>query len=174
MTNYTTKFETARKIAEKYQQPIISDIKVAEKELPDFKVTVPIVGGFSTGKSSLLNSVIGEKLLSTAITPETAVPTELVYGDDTATLIKKSGAESKIPLSEFKPETLSVADYELVKINTSAEAFSKLKSLKIVDMPGFDSGCEVHNKAIDNYLPKSLAYVIAIAQPRRAERHLRH
>ena len=27
-------------------------------------------------------------------------------------------------------------------------------------MPGFESGYDVHNKAIDNYLPKSLAYIV--------------
>lgn len=30
----------------------------------------------------------------------------------------------------------------------------------LVDMPGFESGFEIHNKAIDDYLPQSLAYIV--------------
>ena len=43
------------------------------------ELIVPVVGGFSAGKSTLINSFLGSDLLPTAITPETALATELRY-----------------------------------------------------------------------------------------------
>lgn len=45
------------------------------------ELLVPITGGFSSGKSTLLNTLIGRQLLPTAILPETALAAELRYGD---------------------------------------------------------------------------------------------
>ena len=43
-------------------------------------------------------------------------------------------------------------------------AFLKsISTVKIVDMPGFDSGVELHNRAIDEYLPESHAYILTFA-----------
>lgn len=160
--NFTPSFSTALEIAEKYQLNTQA-INDALDEIPDFRVTAPVIGGFSTGKSSLINAVIGEKLLSTNITPETAVPTEITSGSDTVTLVDSNGAETTIPLSEFDSSELAADKYSVVKIGTSNEFFSQIPSIRLVDMPGFDSGIEVHNKAIDNYLPKSLAYILTVA-----------
>ena len=36
----------------------------------------------------------------------------------------------------------------------------EIPDVMLVDMPGFESGFVIHNKAIDDYLPQSLAYII--------------
>lgn len=159
---FSPDFNTALGIAEKYSLDTEEITRVLD-ELPNFRVTAPVIGGFSTGKSSLINAVLGEKLLSTNITPETAVPTEIICGNDTATLVSADGSENTIPLAEFDHEVLSAAKYSVVKIATSNELFSRIPTIKLVDMPGFDSGIDVHNKAIDNYLPQSLAYILTVA-----------
>lgn len=84
MKDFTTPFNSAREIARKYDLPAVQVIDETTAEIPGFRITAPLVGGFSTGKSSLINAVIGEKLLSTKITPETSVPTEITFGKDTA------------------------------------------------------------------------------------------
>ena len=163
MKDFTTPFDSAREIAQKYDLPAVQTIDETTAEIPGFRITAPLVGGFSTGKSSLINAVIGEKLLSTKITPETSVPTEITFGKDTAELIKNDGTSHTVPLSEFDKDTLSADEYSLVRINTSNEFFAKIPSIKLVDMPGFDSGISVHDRAIDDYLPRSLAYIIAVS-----------
>ncbi|MGR6838755.1 dynamin family protein [Aliivibrio wodanis] len=40
-----------------------------------FKLRLPLVGSFSSGKSTLINALLGEKLLSVEVTPETCLPT---------------------------------------------------------------------------------------------------
>lgn len=160
--NFQPNFETVLNIAKKYSIDT-AKIENAMSEIPDFRVTVPLVGGFSTGKSSLINAALEEKLLSTDITPETAVPTELVLGNDTAEIISLDDSKSSMPLAEFDPKTLNVEKYKLVKLGLSAPLFKEIPCVKLVDMPGFDSGIEFHNRAIDDYLPNSLAYILAVS-----------
>lgn len=134
------------------------------KEIAEFKVTVPLVGGFSTGKSSLINAFIGRELLSTNITPETAVPAEIMFGEDEDLLLEHTdGSWSRGTLSEFASKQLDVKQYSLVSIKINNDFFRQIPDIKLVDMPGFDSGIELHNKAIDNYLPRSLAYIITVS-----------
>lgn len=158
-------FTDVKEVLKRYE---LDETKVnqALEEIPGFQVTVPLVGGFSTGKSSLINTVLGENLLPTNISAETAVPTEIVYGNDTVTLVKGNEdglMEETIPLSEFDSKVLSADTHSLVRIYTSNDFFRQIPTVKLVDMPGFDSGIEVHNRAIDQYLPKSLAYILAVA-----------
>lgn len=160
-TDFTSKFTIARNIAAKYELNT-DKLTAALDELPEFRVTAPLVGGFSTGKSSLINAVIGENLLSTAITPETAVPTEITGGSDTAVIVS-GGKETVVPLSQFDSTQLAADNNSLVKIRTSNPFFAQIPSVKLVDMPGFDSGYEVHNRAIDEYMPRSLAYILTVA-----------
>ncbi len=160
--NFQPNFETVLNIAKRYSIDT-AKVEKALSEIPDFRVTVPLVGGFSTGKSSLINAALEEKLLSTDITPETAVPTELFLGNDTAELISLDNKTSSMPLAEFDPKTLNIEKYKLVKLGLSAPLFKNIPSVKLVDMPGFDSGIEFHNRAIDDYLPNSLAYILAVS-----------
>ncbi len=160
--NFQTNFETVLNIAKRYSIDT-AKIEKALSEIPDFRVTVPLVGGFSTGKSSLINAALEDKLLSTDITPETAVPTELFLGNDTAELVSFDDKTSSMPLAEFDPKTLNIEKYKLVKLGLSAPLFKDIPSVKLVDMPGFDSGIEFHNRAIDDYLPNSLAYILAVS-----------
>ena len=162
MKDFVSAFNQTKVLAEKYGLNSVKS-ETALAELSDFKVTVPLVGGFSTGKSSLINALLGEKLLPTNITPETAVPTEITAGNNTVILTDKDGNTQKMPLAEFDASVLRADTYSLVRIETDNPFFQKIPMVKLVDMPGFDSGIDVHNQAIDNYMPKSLAYILTVA-----------
>lgn len=158
---YINKFGQAKVMTEKYELP--SDkINTSIEDINKFKVTVPLIGGFSTGKSSLINALLGESLLSTEITPETAVPAEIEYGKTSVEYVSESGVTSG-KIEELNTKKLSVDKINLVRLSVDNEFLSKISTVKIVDMPGFDSGCEIHNRAIDDYLPRSLAYIITVS-----------
>ncbi|HCR73049.1 MAG TPA: hypothetical protein DIW26_01165 [Ruminococcus sp.] len=160
---YLEKFKTIKEIYQKYDfSTALKNIESDITDIMNFKVTVPLVGGFSTGKSSLINSIVNMELLSTDITPETAVPAEISYGNGSINYCMKDGTVSSCRISEMDSVKISANEVNLIKIHINNEFFAKIPDVKIVDMPGFDSGIEIHNRAINDYLPKSLAYIIAV------------
>lgn len=131
-----------------------------EKEIGEFKVATPLIGGFSSGKSSLINALIDENILKTSIEPETSIPTEIYYGDNKIIEIKINDETNEILIEDLKDNNFNIAETKLIKVEKNNEFLKEIKDVKLVDMPGFDSGIEAHNKAIDNYLTNSLAYII--------------
>ena len=160
---YFDKMHEMKALYQKYGfSTVLEELNRDIEDIKDFKVTVPLVGGFSTGKSSLLNELIGYDLLSTDITPETAVPAELTYGKNNVVLCMKDGTEETKPLNTTGTQMVP-SSCSLMKIQMQNAFLEQIPDVRLVDMPGFDSGIEVHNRAINDYLPKSLAYIIAIA-----------
>jgi len=75
------KLPEIQQLLEKYQRPQ-EWLESAESNTRHFIVRVPLIGAFSSGKSTILNALIGENLFATNIDPETAVPAELGYSSD--------------------------------------------------------------------------------------------
>ena len=136
--------------------------RTALATLDQFYVITPIVGKFSTGKSSLINALLGKNYLRIQITPETAIPTELRWGSSERVILhRKNGAQDEISLEAFMDTDYRVEDMHSIELILNNPALKAISTVKIVDMPGFDSGIEMHNRAIDDYLPASHAYIIA-------------
>lgn len=136
-------------------------------ELKTAKVCTPIIGKFSTGKSALVNTVLGysRKILKEDITPETAVPVEITYNanEDVAGVYYNDGTYEAVEVSEYKNLQVDANTVRCAKLSLRNSFLGEISDVMLVDMPGFESGYEVHNRAIDNYLPKSLAYIITFA-----------
>lgn len=156
--------EKLKKINNSYELPI-EGIVVLEKDIENARVCTPIIGKFSSGKSALVNTLLGynkHKMLKEDISPETAVPAEIMYSDieDTITIIKKDGEEEEISFDAYKKFEADANTVKNTRIQLKNIFLKEIPDVMLVDMPGFESGFEVHNKAIDNYLPQSLAYII--------------
>lgn len=155
-------------LQEKYQL-LSEEFKNIVSNLDDFRVITPVVGKFSTGKSSLLNSLIGKNqfnkfYLGVDLTPETAVPTEITYGaTDKIFIVDNEEHSNEIPLVEYINETFNADKISKIQLMLDNDFLKSISTVKIVDMPGFDSGVELHNRAIDEYLPKSHAYILTFA-----------
>lgn len=148
------------------------------------RVCVPIIGKFSSGKSAVFNGLLGyvKKILKEDITPETAVPTEIIYEDmereEPVTIFYQSGEKETYTIQEYREMTTSSEDnsntednknnsllnvnkVKCVRLHLKNSFMEAIKDVKLVDMPGFESGIELHNMAIDNYLSESSAYLVA-------------
>lgn len=120
---------------------------------------VPVVGEFSAGKSTLLNLLIGKKILATAINPETAIPAELYYSENEYDIgVTENGTEEK--LSGIDKDTAK--RYSYVKRYVNSEFLKQIQPIVLVDMPGFDSPLDEHNKSIYSYLDKGCHYIILV------------
>ena len=154
--------ELLRKIGDKYQ---LSDIGT---NVDDFKVTnaeyhahILMVGGFSAGKSALLNKYIGKSILNESQSPETAFASELKFSENERILAvlndgnieEVADANSLSSESEKISNLVYYVDSENIKLHAD---------YTMVDTPGFDSGLERHNQALMQYISKGTAYILVV------------
>ena len=132
------------------------------KLIKEQELLVPVVGGFSAGKSTAINAFLGEDILSVAITPETALATELRYTDGQAYAqgVKENGQIEELSLNEFVKLKEQAEDFAYAKVFLNNEKLKSIEPLILVDMPGFDAPVEAHNKAIMEYLARGAYFVI--------------
>lgn len=161
VADYKDKFKQLIEIQEKYGIDSEESKKIYEG-IDSYHVNTPVVGNFSTGKSSMINAVIGKPLLGVEITPETAIPTEIYYGDNKVYEYDK-GEIVERSIEELPLKGLTIQTTDLVKIEFDNEFLKEIKTVNIVDLPGFDTNFELHNRAIDQYLPNSLAYLLVVS-----------
>lgn len=148
---------------------------------------VLIIGAFSSGKSSMINALIGEELLPTGFLPETAVLGELHYGKKRITLYPKKGmwegGDEPFDLREVTTEEISKyvslstedainsmeknidGDESQSRINAKFEKMVirwPLDILKdgvvLVDSPGINDPYS-NDYIVNDYLPKADAIV---------------
>lgn len=130
----------------------------------DRELLVPVVGAFSAGKSSLLNAIIGNSILPMDIKPETAIPTELRY--DTNERLEAFFADGRtenfdihqLPSLQERAEELHV-----IRLYLNRPALNGLSPLVLVDMPGFNSPLDAHNKAIAHYIGQGAHYLFVVS-----------
>lgn len=130
--------------------------KVMETEL-----VVPVIGAFSAGKSSLLNALMGKDILPVGIAPETELATELRYSSESYLLaIKPDGVQERLPVEALSTINHRSSEFSHLRLYLDSEALKAIAPLVLVDMPGFGSSLENHNKAIAYYLPRGVHFVV--------------
>ncbi|HWP90759.1 MAG TPA: dynamin family protein [Thermodesulfobacteriota bacterium] len=102
----------------------------AVKENLENLFSIVFIGEFSTGKSSIINALLGEKILPEGITPTTDKITILRYG-------------------QAKEEQLENGNY-FISIPES-----RLKGFFIVDTPGTNVTIEQHEQITQEFIPKA-------------------
>ena len=114
------------------------------------KITVSVIGQFKRGKSMLVNSILGDKILPIGIVPVTAVVTSIEHGEKAATVRFDNGIIKEIPfedMAEYINEQ-SNSDNHLgvrqVAVYSPAEFLEG--GITLVDTPGVGS---VHQKNTD-------------------------
>jgi hypothetical protein len=129
-------------------------------QIAAFQVVVPVVGKFSSGKSTLLNKFLGRELLKCDIRPETSFATELFDGPDEHVLLHYLDGKPprRITLEEFD-RYVAEPDLYYAQVFINNNRLKELPSLVIVDMPGFDSAKPAHHKAISRYLTKGDSFI---------------
>lgn len=149
ITEYSLEGELGKRLAE---------IKTI---IDNFSLKMLTIGAFSAGKSALLNHLLQENLLVEEQTPETAIATELKFSPNEHFEIfdLNSNAKSveKEQLWGANPDTTLNLRYSL---NNSF--LRRFDDYTFVDMPGFNSNIEQHNKAILQYIGQGNAYILVI------------
>lgn len=124
-------------------------------EMPDKDLIIPLVGEFSSGKTTLINSLTVSKKLETASKATTATIFEIRFGqpNEKAEVVDESGVviETVDDIGAIKNELLP--DKSIVRIFDTSSKISK--STVLVDTPGLSSNDPRHRLALTSYLPKA-------------------
>jgi GTP-binding protein EngB required for normal cell division len=156
--------ETAEliRISDKYNENAISEkLQAASRAMDNFKVKVLFVGGFNAGKSALLNAALGRDILAEAVTPQTAIAAELVYGTDEYVELIGNGNLERCSFEDAAKK--DVSKYKKFVYHIDSEFLKTHREFVPVDMPGFDSDNGGHDKAIALYAADSgNAYVLCV------------
>jgi GTP-binding protein EngB required for normal cell division len=128
---------------------------------------VALFGRVSSGKSSLLNHVIGSDVLPVGVNPITAVPTRIVYGSQPRILVTIAGQAPQAlaleRISEFVTELQNPANKKRVERVIVEYPSEKLKDgVVLVDTPGLGSLASAGAAETLAYLPRCDLGVVLI------------
>lgn len=143
---------------------LAKEIKKSEEVIKSYELIIPIIGSFSAGKSTLINSFLNENYLLVGITPETSIATELRYTDENERIeiIKADNTLETYSINEIeKIKKYSEKSY-YVKIYLKNKNLKEIAPIVLVDMPGFNSPLELHSQSIVKYISKGSYYIILI------------
>lgn len=159
-----------------------ADLERTRTRLQRDKFVLAVVGEFSSGKSFLLNALLGKfTLLATDINPTTATITELEYGSDTiANALYEDGRTERIPLDQLN-RFIAVGTGDVgtlhdatkdesdapVRVTVSTDSPFLQRGFMVADTPGLASINPAHRRATLQFLPgaDAVLYLIDTQQP---------
>jgi small GTP-binding protein len=135
---------------------VVNELNVIRQrsEQENSPILLPLVGEFSSGKTTLLNALLDNKKLETATKPTTATIYEVHFGCDTcrAQVVTEDGTLLDIDdISNIKNEEMANA-----KVVTVFDTSTRVPSSTIlVDTPGLSSPDPKHKQTLVEFLPKA-------------------
>lgn len=151
--------DIARQLGCKIEEAELLSIKERQGQATS-ELILPLVGEFSSGKTTLLNSLTDSKALETATKPTTATIYEIHFGSPEcrATVTDEDGQTRLIALEDLKNDKL--ADAFVVNLwDTSTRVPS---TTVIVDTPGLSSPDPRHKRTLVNFLPKADGILLVV------------
>ena len=145
------------------QQNILNGLNAIQKRVSqqNANLLIPLVGEFSSGKTTLLNALTDSKKLETATKPTTATIYEIHFGCNKceANVVLSDGQVAHFDdLGELKNDQLS--DAQIVTVfDTSTKVPS---STILVDTPGLSSPVVKHRQVLVDFLPSADAILLVV------------
>ncbi|HTT19684.1 MAG TPA: dynamin family protein [Candidatus Sulfotelmatobacter sp.] len=144
-----------------------STLSMIIERLEDNSFEIAIFGRVSSGKSSLLNAILETDVLPVGVTPITAVPTRLIYGESPAVNVwfaNRSPEKFKIShLAEFVTEQFNPSNEKHVTRIVAQVPSRRLQAgVAFVDTPGLGSLATSGAAETLAYLPRCDLGVVMI------------
>lgn len=145
------------------QQDLVASLEKLEEKMNenDAPLILPLVGEFSSGKTTLINALTDSKQLETATRPTTATIYQICFGYDTCTalVMMEDGASYKVEnIGDLKNENLQDATGVMV-FDTSTRV---PPSTVLVDTPGLASPDPRHRQVLMDFLPTADAVLLVV------------
>lgn len=129
------------------------------------RIRVGVIGVTSSGKSTLINALLGDDLLSVAVRPSSSQLVSCSYAKDRAAVVYFLNGEKKVfnDSSRLKEVVLAYSDEKynqknekkVAQLELSTPSFDLGEDVLLVDSPGLDAtGYEAHEKlTLETLLP---------------------
>jgi len=147
-----------------------------QNRLLEGRFHLAVLGQFKRGKSTLLNALLGEVVLPTAIVPLTAIPTfvrsgqtcsaKIIFEDEKAPMENKACDSKELVnfVSKYVTETANPANQLMVQ---QVEIFHPAEILRngvvLIDTPGIGSTFRHNTEATLNFLPQCDAAMFLVS-----------
>ncbi|MBD2564737.1 MULTISPECIES: dynamin family protein [Nostoc] len=157
-----------------------TEARILQKQAKDIQqgiFNLLVLGEFKTGKSTLINALLGTKALPASTPPTTAIISVLVYGQSQKVAIYEIGKEDPrlIDWEEFRKEyTLSFQDAETIQQTGHLNRFENISyaqlecqhqicanGVKIIDSPGLKEN-KIRTKLTKDWLKQSQAIIFVL------------
>lgn len=138
------------------------------------KIRVGVIGVTSSGKSTVINAILGADILSSAVTPSTGQLVSCTFGESLQAIVYFENGKQKVftgtslcpdNLKRYTDETYNLRNKEkVVKIELTSPHFALDKDVMLVDSPGLDAyGLESHEKlTLESLVPTIDACVYVV------------
>jgi small GTP-binding protein len=143
----------------KEQENIVGELTDIQESLK-YPCIVMVAGEFKTGKSTFINALLGEEVLTSDVIPATAVVTKLTYGKKREVIAHFiDGQKENYNEEQLKQLTVEIKEGEELRKNLS---FIELKlpnpllqTITIVDTPGLNSNYSHHTQATEMFIKRA-------------------
>lgn len=137
------------------------------EKLENQELTISVIGQFKRGKSTLVNAMLGEKLLPVGIVPVTSVVTTIKYGEPSTKIHFDNGVIEDIEfdqLSKYVNEQENPGNkYGVSSVSLTCQSEFLRDGLTFVDTPGVGSVHKHNTDAAYAFVKESDAVIFMIS-----------
>jgi GTPase SAR1 family protein len=164
--------EVAREAAGLGEDAVVRRLEAERSKLAAEQFNLAVMGEFKRGKSTLVNALIGAKVLPTAVVPLTSVVTVVRYGVEPRARVQfLDGRSHEIGLAELEAYTTERGNPSNAKgvgrVEIEYPAALLHVGVQLIDTPGVGSVYETNTAVTLDFLPEADAvlFVLGADQP---------
>lgn len=171
-----TIIDTVQGVCERFAITSLNRYLQAARELVSETryIDIAILGQFKAGKTSFINSLIGNTVLPVGVIPVTTVITRITrvqYGTTqraVVTFLDGSSREIRVEeVEEYISEAKNPANCKNVAVvDLELPVFEQYQGLRFVDTPGLGSAYKYNTATSEEWLPRVGAAILAISSDR--------
>ncbi len=136
----------------------------------DDPLTIVVCGEFKRGKSSFINALLGDDIVTTNVTPETITVNRISYGTHSNEMVLSGGRRVQLADEDLYCENLSPI---LEKFNESSyklelkRPIDILKGITIIDTPGLEDATRDYIKEVSEAISQAdvIIFVFSVDSP---------
>lgn len=158
----------------KNKNTYLHELDAIEKRVKENVFRIAVVGEFSSGKSTFINSLIGKDILSHAVSETTATITNIVNVDmnddrlQTCDILYKSGEKKHLDkLDDLKEYTTAQSNAEVAEKICSVDVYVNFLNIScpliITDTPGLNGKADLHSEITINEIKKAHACIYVLS-----------